>query len=324
MLDHAQQFLTQVHGVMHTPVHAHAAQWVVDVGRVTGQQHTAMAEVFGHALVHLVQRAVHGLVGDSLGQQALQTALHRLVAHDLVVCFFHLGGKQNAPQRGHAQQHTPLFGVGAIVHIAQLGQVVGVFKRGGNHQKTLGISEAFELNVLAFAHRTPGPIGADQIVTLHLVGLAIGAQARGHAIGGLVNAFDLGVEVHRDMGHGVELVFDQLGELPLLALQAIRVVGVTAQQLHVELSDQALLAIALLGIARNQALGNEAIGQTQGGQHVQGGRVEGGRAQIQTQGGGRFGHGHPHACAGQHQSGHQANRAGARNHHMCLTQGKPL
>ena len=126
------------------------------------------------------------------------------------------------------------------------------------------------------------------------------------------------------MGHGVELVFDQLGQLPLLALQAVRVVGVTAQQLHVELGDQALLAIALLGVARNQALGNEAIGQTQGGQHVQGGRVEGGRAQIQTQGGGRFGHGHPHACAGQHQCGHQANRAGARNHHMCLTQGKPL
>ena len=111
LLDDGQQFLRQVKGIVHTAVHAHAAQRIVDVGRVAGQQHAAPTELFGHPLVHLVKGAVDGLVGLGLRQQVLQTRLHRLVGEHLLVALLGAGGKQHAPEGGHAQQHAPLFGV---------------------------------------------------------------------------------------------------------------------------------------------------------------------------------------------------------------------
>jgi len=104
---------------VHAAVHAHAAQRVVDVGRVPGQEDAATAELLRHALVHLVQRAVYGAVGLRLGQQCLQAALDRGVTQALLVGLGGRGGEEHAPQRGHTQQHAPLLRVGAVVHVGQ-------------------------------------------------------------------------------------------------------------------------------------------------------------------------------------------------------------
>ena len=54
-----QLLLPLVALVLPQAVQAKTAQRVIDVGRITGQQHAARAELVGHALVYTVNALVH-------------------------------------------------------------------------------------------------------------------------------------------------------------------------------------------------------------------------------------------------------------------------
>ena len=60
---------------MDAAVHAHAADRIVDVGAVAGEQHAAFVEGRGDALVHGIERVIGNFVFAALFMDALQAAL---------------------------------------------------------------------------------------------------------------------------------------------------------------------------------------------------------------------------------------------------------
>ena len=309
---------------MDPAVHPHPAQRVVDVGRVARQEDLALAELPCHPLVHLVQRAVRGLVRLGPRHQVLQPPLDRGVAQTFLVGLAGRRGEQHPPQRGHPQQHAPLVRVGAVVHVGQARQMVGELELGRHHEEALRVGVALELDVLAAPHGAPGAIGPDQMAGVDLVRLPVDGHGRTHAVTVLHHRLDAGLEVKTHVRHRVQLGLDQLRQLPLLALQPEGVVGVAGQQLHVELGDHALLAVPLLGVARDQALADQCVGQPVAGQHVERGRVKGGGAQVHAEMRGSFDHRHAHPFARQHERTDKAHRAGASNQDMCRVHPRSL
>jgi len=57
------ELLAQVGGILEAAVEAHAADRIVDVRGIAGEQHTARAKRGGNALMRDIEIAVHDLVG---------------------------------------------------------------------------------------------------------------------------------------------------------------------------------------------------------------------------------------------------------------------
>src|SRR6202042_3624590 len=72
---HVGEFFGQVDRIWGAAVHAHAADRVVDVGAVAGEQHAAFVEGRGDALVHGIERVIGDFVFAALLVDALQAAL---------------------------------------------------------------------------------------------------------------------------------------------------------------------------------------------------------------------------------------------------------
>jgi hypothetical protein len=51
----ADQLVRQVHRVLDAPVQTHAADRIVDMRRIAGEQHAAVAEAFGDALMRHIK-----------------------------------------------------------------------------------------------------------------------------------------------------------------------------------------------------------------------------------------------------------------------------
>ena len=189
--------------------------------------------------------------------------------------------------------------------------MIRVFEVGGNHQKALRVGVALELDAHAAPHRTPGAVGADQVVTLQAQGLALLLRHQMHLVGRLADRLDLGAEQDLDMRQQGQLVLDRLGQLPLLALQPKRMLGVVLEQVHVEFGDHAFGAVALLGVARHQSLRHDGLRQAVARQHVERWRVKGRSTQIHAQAGGPLQQGHGDASSPQNQGTDHAHRSGA-------------
>ena len=191
--------------------------------------------------------------------------------------------------------------------------MVGVFKISGDHQEALRVGVALELNAHAAPHRAPSPISANQVVALQAQRLALLLGHQLHLVSRLGDRFNLGIEQDLHMGQFGQLVLDGFGQLPLLALQPERVLGIVLEQIHVEFGDHALSAVALLRVASHQALRHDGLRQAIAGQHVQGWRVEGRSAQVHAQTRRAFKHRYRNASLAQNQGADHANRAGTSN-----------
>src|SRR5690606_42035234 len=71
---HPAELLAEICGILQAAVEAERADRIVDVGRVAGQQHAALAEGVGNALVHPIGRSI----GDLVALRALDRKSTRL------------------------------------------------------------------------------------------------------------------------------------------------------------------------------------------------------------------------------------------------------
>ena len=78
-----EQLVAQIGRVLDAAVEAHAADRIVDMGGVAGEQHAALAEARRHPLVGDVEIAVDDFVGARRREISLHARLDPGVAHDL-------------------------------------------------------------------------------------------------------------------------------------------------------------------------------------------------------------------------------------------------
>src|SRR3984957_14759459 len=161
---------------MDTAVHAHAADRIVDVGAVAGEQHAAFVEGRGDALVHGVERVIGNFVIAALLVDALQAALDAGHAQRRFVGLLFRHRKHAAPDAGRAfafdlEQIDPLVGVGEIIPRAIALAGGAEIKAGADLDEAFGPGEAFEGDVGEAPHRAGAAIAADQIFAAELFAL---------------------------------------------------------------------------------------------------------------------------------------------------------
>nr|WP_262401976.1 hypothetical protein [Actinomadura sp. CNU-125] len=131
-------------GVVDAAVHAEAAQRVVDVRGVAGQQHPADAEPLGDPLVHPVDPGVGDRVVAVQFDDALHAPLDRGGVEGGLVRLALRHREQRPPVQRRAQQHEPLGRVCDVVHRRDAGdeglEVVG----GGHDEEPLRVRHAGE------------------------------------------------------------------------------------------------------------------------------------------------------------------------------------
>src|SRR5580704_3214311 len=176
---------------MDAAVHAHAADRIVDVGAVAGEQHAAFVEGRGDALVHGIERVIWNFVFAALLVDALQAALDAGHAQRRFVGLL-LGHRENAaPDAGRAfafdlEQIDPFVGIGEIIARAIALAGGAEIEAGADLDEALGPGEALESDVGKAPHRAGAAVAADQIFAAELFGFAGGiGDCRFDTIGGL-------------------------------------------------------------------------------------------------------------------------------------------
>src|SRR5580692_10075517 len=192
------QFLGEIDRVVDAAVHAHAADRVVDVGAVAGEQHAAFVEGRGDALVHGIERVIGNFVFAALLMDALQAALDAGHAQRRLVGLLFRHREYAAPDAGRAfafdlEQVDPLVRVGEIIPRAVALAGGAEIKAGADLDEALGVSEARERDLGEAPHRAGAAVAADQIFAAELFGFAGGVGDRGlDVVGGLRQPGELG------------------------------------------------------------------------------------------------------------------------------------
>ena len=162
------ELVGQIEGVLDAAVHAHAAERIVDMGGVAGEQHAAVPEALRHPLVHGIDRAVRDLVRLGPRHHALQHLLQVFVRQQLLAVGILRRRHQHAPQPRHPQQHQPFQRIGDVVHVGDVGQRVLERKVGRGDQNSSGIGEALELDAERAAHGAARAVGRDHVAARDL------------------------------------------------------------------------------------------------------------------------------------------------------------
>src|SRR5262249_37635927 len=121
--------------IVNAEIETEPTERIVHVGGVTGEEYPAPAERRRHALVHVVEIAVHDRVGASSGKEALQPALRGVLLQRLPVALLRARGKEQAPETlpviaaGDLEQRAPLLRIGEI--IAGALRIGGIEREGG-------------------------------------------------------------------------------------------------------------------------------------------------------------------------------------------------
>ena len=90
-----RKLFRQIGRVLDAAVEAHAADRIVDVGGIAGQQHPPFTKGLRHALVRHVEIAMHDVVRPRRREKRLDARLHAGIAHD--VGFGLLGARPEKP-----------------------------------------------------------------------------------------------------------------------------------------------------------------------------------------------------------------------------------
>ncbi len=158
------ELVGQVEGVLDAAVHAHAAERVVDVGGIAGQQDAAVAEILSPP-ADARDRASD--VRFRTAPAAARRAAARLAAISSDSSLLAIGvlrrRHQHAPQARHPQQHQPLERVGDVVDVGDVGQRLLEREVGRGDQEQLRIGEALELHAERAAHRAARAVRRDHI-----------------------------------------------------------------------------------------------------------------------------------------------------------------
>ena len=119
----ARELVGQIDRVLDAAVQSHAADRIVDVGGVAGEQHAALAEGCGDTLMRHVEIAVDDLVGDAAPGRtsAAAPAPPSSLVRSSSACR-RIGRENRAPQAGRAvgrnlEAIAPCAGVGEIAAV---------------------------------------------------------------------------------------------------------------------------------------------------------------------------------------------------------------
>ena len=237
-----RQLFRQIGRILDAAVEAHAADRIVDVGGVAGQQHAAFAERLSDALVRHVKIAMHDVVGARRREKRLNARLHAGVAHDVGFRLLGAGGEHRAPQAGrtvggHLEAVAPGAGVGEIAAVTKPPLGLEIIRRRQDN-KALGPGEAFEWNFALLAHDAAAAVGANEIAAGMRLNTVRPARLGHDRTFGLLYPDNLVAEKHLDIQELAEPTEDQLGGLELFALHHIRISRVVLEQRVIELRDQ--------------------------------------------------------------------------------------
>ena len=299
-------------GVVDAAVHAHAAQGVVDVGGVTGQQHPAGPEGLGHPLMHRVDGAVGHLEVAGEVDHAVQEALDVGVGEGLGVALALAHREQGPPHPRGPQQHQPPVGAADVVDVAQAVDVVGQLDGGGDHQVAVLVGHAVEGQPQRLADGAAGPVGGHGEI-----GAVFGAvgQPDDGAVAEVGGRDDRASELQLDQRIGPEPLGQYLAELELLALQPVGVGGDVGDGGQVESGRHPAPQVPVGEVAGLQPPGDQLADDAQFVEQVEGGRMEGGSPQLQGQFRLGLHQGDRRAPPGQHRGGHAPDRPGPDHDH---------
>src|SRR4029077_463330 len=188
--------------VVDTAVHAHAADRIVDVGAVAGEQHAALVKCGGGRLGAGVGRVIGNFVIAALLVDALQAALDAGHAQRRFVGLLLRHREHAAPDAGRAvafdlEQIDPLVGVEEIIPRAIAPAGGAEVETGADLDEALRPGEALEGDVGEAAHHARAAVGTDQIFAAQRFALAGGiGDRRLDVIGGLRKPGELGGKPH--------------------------------------------------------------------------------------------------------------------------------
>ena len=170
---------------------------------------------------------------------------------------------------GRAQQHQPLVGVGHVVDVGQIGQVLGQLVADRHHQEPLRVLLALELDAERAAHRRVRAVRSD--------------HPRGSQLDQLVRGADRQRDLSVVLGHPVRPVLEaHVASIPPPASVPSRRrsttigvnfdcsswirngnVGLVGQHAQVERRDRAAPAVTELGGRRDEPGRDDGLGQAQ-------------------------------------------------------------
>ena len=184
-----------------------------------------------------------GLDRCPVADQPVKNAVLDPVAAQFIVALRGIGWHQHAPHRRHAQQHQPFLGIGDIVDIGQVRQVIGQFELGRQAQEAFGIGEAVEFDAQPLAHDGIRAVCADQIIAAQLVDAGHGFDPQINAVVVLLERSASGCRSALGIGILGETIGQRAREVILFALDAEGIARDIAEFGHVEFDHFARLAI---------------------------------------------------------------------------------
>src|SRR5262249_54864961 len=152
----------ELDAIVYPAVQPQAADRVIDMCRVAGEQDTALAESRCHALVHLIEIAVDNRIWRRRGKEALQPRLHARVAQRSLVGLFRPGGKHDAPLAyavlaRDLEEICPLLRIGQVVAVAIAALALEI-EPGGEDNEALRPGVPLELDAKQLAHGAAPPV----------------------------------------------------------------------------------------------------------------------------------------------------------------------
>jgi hypothetical protein len=191
---------------MNAAVHAHAAERIVDMRGVAGEERTSALERLRHPLVHLVKRDVSDLVVRNAGHHRGHERLREGAAYRELVAFVRRDWKHHAAEARNLQQEVPALGVGDIADGVEVGNDGTKIEGGAHNQKPFRPCEAGKLNSERAAHVAARPVCADEPTAGPPLRFAFARDCNLHACAMLGHGLDLGVELQLELRHPAQLL----------------------------------------------------------------------------------------------------------------------
>ena len=179
----------------------------------------------------------------------------------------------------------------------------------------LGIGEAREADAERAPHGAAPAIGGDQIVAAKDLRSLGGAGGDADAVVVLRDLDRLVAEPQLDAGDRGQALIGPAHQLELLALQAIGMPRVPAQERQVEFGDLALAPVAVLHHRADQSHAQKRRGRAAFLEQIERRRMEGRGAIVENDFALALEHGHGNAALGEQQRRKRADRPAADDDH---------
>ena len=266
--------------VVQAAIEAHAARWAIEMRGIAGERNATAVVVWRDALVHAVGPLFHDVVARRVWDDLLQARLDRLVGDLRLDRLILARIDGHPPAARNAQQRKVAASLPAIGDVGQPLEVVLERKRRRREQRCLRICLALEAKAKRLAHHRTRAVGADHETGTEFLRRFVAAEIQRDAAIILRNTGDFGREKDLRTGLLAQRIEREPGQLPLLALHAIRVTRRFRDHAEIEHGTVTLRMQPHLPLRRDQALRDERSSKSDIVKQIERRRVKGRRAQI--------------------------------------------